>query len=139
MKPLVHAIISQKKYGGIVEDYMPIHNFFDTSKAALPDVRHRAVLHSAFGIFVLERVFGDYITNSDGVKVSVRDLGEEHVLQDMGFIPTVERWFRNMPIEDWMMGRAKKSSFKRVVDFNSTEEDMLANLNLTIDKRSVID
>lgn len=133
MKPLIHAIISQKKHGGTVEDYLPIHNFFDTSKQTLPDVRHRAVLHSAFGIFLLEKVFGDYITNSDGDKVAVRDLGEEHVLQDMGFIPTVERWLRNMPIEEWMMGKAKKSSVKRIVDFNDKDTDMLAHVNFLID------
>ena len=108
MKPLIHAEISVKKYGGIVEDYMPLHNFFDSSKQAMPDVRHRAVLHSAFGIYLLERVFGDYIVNSDGKKVSVRDVGEDHVMQDLGFIPTVEHWLGNMPVEDWMLGKNKK-------------------------------
>jgi len=108
MKPLIHAEISVKKYGGIVEDYMPLHNFFDSSKQAMPDARHRAVLHSAFGIYLLERVFGDYIVNSDSKKVSVRDVGEDHVIQDLGFIPTVEHWLGNMPIENWMLGKNKK-------------------------------
>lgn len=108
MKPLIHAKISVKKYGGCVEDYMEIHNFFDSSKAAMPDVRHRAILHSAFGIFVVEKIFGDYITNSDGKMVSVRDVAEEHVLQDLGFIPTVEKWLGELPIEPWMGGQAKK-------------------------------
>ncbi len=113
MKPLIHAEISVKKYGGIVEDYMPLHNFFDSSKAAMPDVRHRAVLHSAFGIYLLERVFGDYIVNSNDKKVSVRDVGEDHVMQDLGFIPTVEHWLGNMPIEDWMLGKGKKRRPKK--------------------------
>ena len=104
MKPLIHAKISVKRFGGIVEDYIPIHDFFDSSKANLPDIRHRAVLHSSYGIYLLEKVFGTYITNSDGKDVSVRDLGEEHVMHDMGFIPTMEWWFKNMPIEDRMMG-----------------------------------
>ena len=69
-------------------------------------------MHSAFGIFLLEKVFGTYITNSDNKDVSVRDLGEDHVIQDMGFIPTLDRWFKNMPIEDWMMGKRKIKSRK---------------------------
>jgi hypothetical protein len=87
---------------------MPLHNFFDKSKSAMPDMRHRAILHNSFGIFVLEQVYGDYITNSDGKQVSVRDIGEDHVIQDLGFIPTVERWLKNMAIEPWMQGQAKQ-------------------------------
>lgn len=119
MKPLIHARISVKQHGGVIEDYLPIHDFFDSSKAALPDVRHRAILHSSFGIFVLERVFGTYIVNSDGNQISVRDLGEEHVSQDLGFIPTVEQWLKNMNIEPWMGGASKgKGNSKRKIKFD---------------------
>jgi len=104
VKPLYHANLSAKKHGGKPEDYIDVHDFFDSTKSALPDVRHRAVLHSAFGIFLLERVFGTSIVNSDGKRVCVRDLGEEHVIQDLGFIPTLERWLKNLPIETWMGG-----------------------------------
>jgi len=114
MKPLCHARASVKKYGGQIEDYLPIHNFFDSSKAALPDIRHRAILHSSFGIFVLERVYGEYITNSDGRLISVRDIGEDHVIEDLGFIPTVERWVKNMPIEDWMGGVRRKDRTRTI-------------------------
>lgn len=107
MKPLTHAKLSAKKYGGLPEDYQAIHDFFDSSKACLPDMRHRAILHSSFGIFVIERVFGTFITNSAGKQVNVRDIGEDHVMQDLGFIPTVERWFKNMPCERWMTGSHK--------------------------------
>jgi hypothetical protein len=112
MKPLQHARNSVKKWGGTLDDYLPIHDFFDSSKAALPDMRHRAILHSAFGIFVLERVFGTYIVNSDGRKVSVRDIGEDHVVEDLGFIPTLEKWLKHMPMEDWMFGSGRKSKAK---------------------------
>lgn len=104
MKPLQHARNSAKKYGGKPEDYQKIHDFFDSSKAALPDVRHRAILHSSFGIFLLEQVFGTYITNSEGRQICVRDLGEDHVIEDLGFIPTIEKWLKNTPIEGWMGG-----------------------------------
>jgi len=102
MKPLYHANASVRRHGGTVEDYLHLHNFFDSSKQCLADVRHRAILHSSFGIFLLERVFGEYITNSAGRRVCVRDIGEEHVIEDLGTIPSVEKWLRNLPIEDWM-------------------------------------
>lgn len=109
MKPLIHAIISKKRYGGKEEDYQEIHDFFDSSKAAFPDVRHRAILHSSFGIFLVEKVFGTFIINSDGNKISVRDIAEDHVIDDLGFIPTLDKWFKNMPVELWMSGSGKKT------------------------------
>lgn len=39
--PLRHAESSARKFGGTAEDYLPIHNWFDESKAFLPDFRHR--------------------------------------------------------------------------------------------------
>ena len=66
MKPYIHARNSVKRYGGTVEDYQKIHDFFDSTKAAFADVRHRAILHNSFGIFLVESVFGTTITNSDG-------------------------------------------------------------------------
>lgn len=112
MKPHLHAKLSVKKFGGTIEDYMDIHEFIDSTKAALPDVRHRAILHSAFGCYLTEKVFGRLITNSDGTLVSVRDIAEEHILQDLGFIPTVEFWLNEMPVREWMSGTMKRKSVK---------------------------
>jgi hypothetical protein len=117
LKPLYHAKLSVKKYGGKVEDYLEIHNFIDSSKASLPDVRHRAILHSSFGIFIVEKVFGVYLINSNGKDVNVRDIAEEHVIQDLGVIPTVENWLYTLPIESWMAGDRKRYQ-KKVIDFD---------------------
>ena len=70
--PYHHALSSVKKWGGQAEDYLPIHNWFDASKAFLADFRHRALRHHAEGIFWVEEVFGVTITNSDGKAVPVR-------------------------------------------------------------------
>lgn len=93
MKPLVHAKFSVARYGGTVDDYIEVHEFLDSSKAHVPDSRHRALLHNSFGPFLAVQVFGHYVTNTDGKKVSVRDLCEEHIVQDCGSIPTVSEWF----------------------------------------------
>jgi len=114
VKPLLHAKISVKKYGGTVEDYLPIHNFIDSSKACMPDIRHRAILHSSFGCYLVEQIFGVYITNSAGKMVSCRDIAEEHIIQDLGFIPTVEKYLNNMEIQPWMSGSVKTSESTKV-------------------------
>jgi hypothetical protein len=66
-----HAESSAGRFGGRAEDYLPIHNWFDESKAFMADFRHRALRHRAEGIFLCERIFGAAITNSEGKKVPV--------------------------------------------------------------------
>jgi hypothetical protein len=107
MKPFLHARISVKRWGGTPSDYMPIHDFIDQTKIAMPDIRHRAILHSSFGCYLVEQVFGKTIINLDGKEVSTRDIAEEHIIEDLGFIPTVEKWLGTMPIEGWMSGTMK--------------------------------
>ena len=111
-KPLKHAEFSTKKYGGKVEDYLEFHTFFDSSKQSYADIRHRALLHSSFGIFLAEKIFGYYLTNSDGRKVSTRDLAEDHVIQDIGFIPTAEDWLKHIEIQPWMFGITRQEPKK---------------------------
>lgn len=104
-KPYIHAKSSAKRFGGTPECYLDIHQQMDDSKAALADVRHRAVFHSAYGIFLIEKIFGITRTNAEGKVYSVRDIAEQHVMEDLGFIPTLEQWMSGAPIEPWMMGK----------------------------------
>lgn len=122
MKPYIHAKISAKKFGGIPEDYVEIHDFIDSSKQCLADIRHRALLHSTFGCFMVEKVFGHTFINSDGKEVSPRDVAENHIIEDLGTIPTVERWLQNLPIELWMSGHLKKQRY-RIKDGKKTIDD----------------
>lgn len=100
--PLFHAISSKKKHGGTVEDYIKIHNWFDETKAHFPDMRHRSLRHHSEGIFWLEQQFGTYITNSDGKMIPVRAIGEQHVMEDVGFIPTIADYLKEMNQAGWM-------------------------------------
>lgn len=98
-----HAESSVRKFGGSVEDYLPIHSWFDATKEHFGDCRHRALRHHSQGIFEAERLFGNHITNSDGRKVPVRLIGEQHVREDCGgIIPSIQDWLRRIPIESWM-------------------------------------
>lgn len=112
MKPYLHGLISVKKFGGKPEDYQDIHDWFDQTKAFVPDMRHRAILHNAFGIFLCEQFFGTTITNSDGKVVSVRDVGEQHVLDDLGSIPTVQDYLTHLPMLDWLGGPKRRKGVK---------------------------
>lgn len=100
--PLHHSISSQRKHGGKIEDYLPLHNWFDETKAHFPDMRHRALRHHAEGIFWAEREFGVFIINSDGKMVPTRVLGEQHVTEDIGFIPTIKDYLSEMNQAGWM-------------------------------------
>jgi hypothetical protein len=103
MHPIDHAKTSVKIWGGVVEDYLPVHDWFDATKETFADCRHRALRHHSQGIFEAERVFGHSIVNSSGKQVPVRYIGEQHVMEDCGgMIPTVADWFRHMSIEPWM-------------------------------------
>lgn len=108
MKPYLHAKSSAKKHGGVPTDYIPIHDFMDSTKSAHASVKHRAVLHNAFGIFIAEKVFGHNILNSDGKLVSVRDIAEQHVIEDLGYIPSLDDWLKAMELQDWMGGPSKE-------------------------------
>lgn len=114
MKPYLHAKLSAKKYGGVPNDYIKIHNFIDQSKMCMPDIRHRALLHSSFGCYMAESVFGVTILNDEEKVVSVRDIAEDHIIQDLGFIPTVETWLNKLPIEPWMSGSVKHIRYRMV-------------------------
>jgi len=122
-KPWIHAVSSARKFGGKPEDYIEIHNLMDSSKATVADGRHRALTHTSWFIgFILEKVFGVTITNSDNRKVSVRDVGEQHVLEDFGgrFIPTPQDYFENTEFQEWMLaGKGKPpASYEKLNNTN---------------------
>jgi hypothetical protein len=105
--PYHHALSSVKKWGGSVSDYLPIHTWFDESKAMLADYRHRALRHHTEGIFLAERIFGVTVTNSDGRVIPVRWVGEQHVKEDLGRIPSAVDWLKQIAPEPWMARTGK--------------------------------
>jgi hypothetical protein len=132
-KPWIHALSSAKKFGGRPEDYEEIHSLMDSSKGAIADNRHRCLTHNSWWIStILERIkfsnscppTGDNrfptIINSDGKHVSVRDVGEQHVLEDfrMKFIPTAQDYIEGMEFKSWMNNAMKgvPPSFQKIED-----------------------
>lgn len=119
-----HAKSSAKRFGGIWEDYIELHEWFDQTKAHFADARHRAVLHSSFGIFLAQQFFGEVIVRkSDGQLVPTRLLAEQHILEDFGMIPTMQDWLKEMPLRSWMMKGAKALSKELEQEEKPTKEE----------------
>lgn len=150
-----HAVSSARRFGGEIEDTLPLHNWFDSSKSAWADQRHRAVLHTSFGIFLAEQYFGTReevrqlrkaidrvprwlqrllgmkvptetpvtIPLSNGKHMPIRLIAEQHVIEDCGFIPTLEDYLGEMPKQPWMNRGAMKLS-KILDDPNAPAPDL---------------
>lgn len=122
----VHAMASARKFGGIPEDYLAIHEFIDSSKKSFADERHRSMYHHTQGPWVCQEIFGRFIvpTNPDGspvmkngreLKVMVREIAENHIIEDLGCIPSPGDWMNCMDCKRWMGG--KKTAIISAGDF----------------------
>lgn len=121
-----HAVSCARKWGGTPEDYIDIHEFIDSSKKIIGDIRHRAAYHHTQGIWLCQEVFGRirHIERADDVpglgevrryrEVPVRLIAERHVLEDLGWLPSPADYLKKTPIEAWMSG-----SRRREVDLTS--------------------
>lgn len=96
MKPLQHANISAKTYGGKWQDYIEVHNFLDSSKAACAHFKHRFLLHHREGIELAGRIFGEMLVNSENEIIETRRLLTDHLIEDVGRVVSVEDWARDL-------------------------------------------
>jgi hypothetical protein len=51
---------------------------------------------------------GSTLTLSAGRILPVRFIGEQHVIEDLGRIPTVADWLAKIHPEPWMLGRREE-------------------------------
>ena len=109
--PNIHAVSSAKKFGGIPEDYIHIHEWFDETKALIGHSNHRIFRHHSEGIFECESKFGKTFINSDGKTVYTRYVGEQHVREDCNnYIPSAKEWHMSIvkkQLHKWMIKAGK--------------------------------
>lgn len=125
MNAWYHARSSARKWGGPPETYLAVHEFIDHSKSAFPDMRHRAMLHNSWGIYLVGQVFGPTLTvprDHGEVKVPTRLIAEQHVLEDLGRIPTVEDYLKEMTLRPWMGGGRRVRAMISMNEFLGTKE-----------------
>lgn len=140
MKPLQHAQISAKTYGGVWTDYIEIHNFFDSSKSSCAHFKHRFLLHHAEGIDLAVRLFGEKLTNSDGQTNSIRQILTDHLIEDVGSVVTIEDWANClMPKKDVPFYQFLDRKRKQILaDEIKGETELLDAFNLSIEDISAI-
>lgn len=117
MNAVKHCLISVKRWGGLQDDYLAIHDFIDHTKSLCADARHR-ILHTQWAVnHIIVPVFGHTLVNSDGRQVDVKDMCErDHLLTDYQnkFIPTLSDFVE--AIDD---AEIDKSFAKRLETFHS--------------------
>ena len=102
-----HAVSSANAFGGVPEDYLEIHSWFDCSRAGTSSILHRMLSHHTAGIQDAVATFGKTITISTGRKVPVSLSGEQHIQEDIGFVPTLDDYISMMTAPRWATKRAK--------------------------------
>lgn len=109
---ITHALSSVRKWGGVVEDYLPIHRWFDETKELVGDFRHRALRHHLTGVKECIERFGNEVVTSEGRRIPTRHVAEQHLLEDFGKLPTLADWMRCLRPEAWMAAGARKMSLE---------------------------
>lgn len=140
MKPLQHAQISAKTYGGVWTDYIEVHNFLDSSKATCAHFKHRFLLHHAEGIELAVRLFGEELTNSDGQTISTRQILTDHLIEDVGNIVSIEDWARDlMPKKDVAFNQFLAKKREQIeADEIKGEKELLDTFNLSNEDISAV-
>lgn len=133
MNPVIHTENSVKKFGGTTPEdfqkYLAIHKKMDCSKAYFSDNRHRVLTHHMFWVQeVMLPLFGDFITLENSKKVSVKDICEQHILEDfrMKFIPTVQDYLQEVPMTEWLKNGLGVPGSAKVLypELSSTREEI---------------
>lgn len=85
MRPFHHARASAHRSAGDWRADLEIHEFIDSTKCAVPDLRHRMILHSVdLGAELAARAFPG--------RADVREIVRAHVIEDLGEPRTLGDW-----------------------------------------------
>ena len=88
-----HALSSVKKWGGMAEDYLPLHQLVRRVEGRSPPTfgtARCAIMPRASSCWSASSARPSRI--STGRVVPVRLIGEQHVIEDLGFIPSFADW-----------------------------------------------
>lgn len=108
--PLIHSKSSVKRWGGKVEDYLPLHELIDSPKATMNNNSVRLLTHNTwFAYNIMPKIFGYNIINSDGKSVDVVDITMLHIAEDfrMKFVPTPQDYLKHLEVQAWMNNGVK--------------------------------
>lgn len=93
-----HALESVASFGGVADDYMPLHDLLDHTQQHIGNFSYRLFLHNTWGIYFIEKLVGEMFTRpSDQVRIPTRLILEQHVREDTRIIPTLAEWLAGVP------------------------------------------
>lgn len=102
-----HSLSSVNAFGGHPEDYHRLHQWMDRSRGGSDRLLHRMLAHHSQGIQDAVALFGDTITNAQGRQVPTALLARQHVVEDLGFVPTLEHYLELLHCPRWASRPAK--------------------------------
>ena len=102
-----HCVSSAKAFGGEPEDYAPLHKWMDRGRTGTSKILHRMLCHHTQGIADGVALFGDTFTNSKGRKVPTSLILEQHITEDLGFVPTLDHYIECLRTPRWASRPAK--------------------------------
>jgi hypothetical protein len=107
---LIHAQSSVKRWGGKVEEYLPIHEIIDSPKACMNNNSARLITHNVwFCYHIIPKIFGYNLINSSGKRVDTIDIAMLHVSEDFRnrFVPTLEDYLKHLELPAWIHNGVK--------------------------------
>ena len=103
---LFHAKSSARQFGGTTEMYLPIHNWFDATKALNATFRHRALRHHTQGIALAKQIFSNVQYNSQDCdivnSVTIDEISNQHLWEDFQEQPEASKWWELIELKPWM-------------------------------------
>lgn len=97
------ARASVMRFGGVPEDFTPLHQWFLATSDWTESPWHLVFRHHAFGAFEAESRFGPVIPLSGGALVPTRIVAERHVQEVLGRVPPATEFLRRIKGERWML------------------------------------
>lgn len=88
--------------------------------------------HHTLGVWLCQEIFGRVLeiprSNSEGtIQVPVRLVAEQHILEDLGWLPSPADYIEAMPIAVWMSGsRRKEVALSHILGKASDDTDAAA-------------
>lgn len=80
--------------------------------------------HNAWFITtVMPKLFGSYITNSEGKNVAIQSICEDHVFEDLKRYPSAQDWANEIQWKDWMKNLNNKPKDNSVFDLEKYWKD----------------
>ena len=105
--PYHHSLSSVKKWGGDVADYQPIQTGSTSRRKSSPTSGTARCGITPRASSWPRPFSATTMTLSTGRVIPTRWIGEQHVREDLGFIPSFADWVKAIRPEPWM-GRAQK-------------------------------